>query len=109
MDRRINPDEEIELEKIGTSNNEKRTVLCEEIEGTPFMTVMMDEENQTDYILAIGTERVSLKTFTTRQEAIDYLETKPWDILGTWMIAMTRWGIRLHEEEKLARKEEGGE
>lgn len=90
-----------------SEENKKRLVVCEEIENTPFITIMTDTENETDYQLAIGTQLLSTKKFSTREKAIEHLNEKPWDILGAWMVAISRWTLNMHKEAELAKREGG--
>lgn len=66
-------------ENNSNSSNEKRTNIWEEIEGTPLHTIHREE--QEDYLLSIGTQVISQKTFKTREAAIRYAKTKPWDLI----------------------------
>lgn len=49
----------------------------EDVDGTIFTTIT--KENKT--IIVIGDQIVSDKVFNNHEEAISYIETKPWDLI----------------------------
>lgn len=68
-----------------TSSTEVKDIEWNKIENSPFATVKIDKR----YHIVMGTSMMSNKQFKTRKEAENYVETKPWEIILTAVIAIT--------------------
>lgn len=70
----------------------------------PF-SIGTNENNET--IIRLGGQLASKKTFNNVEEAKEYIESKPWDLLAILSIAMAETTFRaIQESKEEAKKEE---
>lgn len=62
-----------------------------QIEGTVFTMVKIEEEQ---YILCIGTGIISDKVWEHEREVLNYVESKPWELLNAWAIWVAKQVIK---------------
>ena len=69
-------------ESAKSSENNVNCQSYESVENTPFATVHVDDERIGEgvIILLAGMPATS-KVFETREEALQYIEAKPWDLI----------------------------
>lgn len=60
------------------SSEKREEVKYERVPDTPF--AIMKPHNE-DWIIICGTEAASIKRFKTKQSAITYINSKPWEII----------------------------
>lgn len=63
---------------------EVKAINYNEVKGTPFTIV----DDGKCWRIAIGNEIVSKEEFETNEEAIDYIDKKPWDLLAVMSMVM---------------------
>lgn len=68
-----------------SSELKESSVKCSEyqvVDGTPFATVNINDERAGKGVLILlAGMPASIKTFKTREEAIEYIQSKPWDLI----------------------------
>lgn len=70
----------------------------------PF-SIGTNENNET--VIRLGGQLASKKTFDNIEEAKQYIESKPWDLLAILSIAMAESTVRaIHELKEEPKKEE---
>lgn len=60
-----------------------------------------------EYIITLGSQLASKKTFKTKEEAEKYIEEKPWDLLAILAIATAETTFRTIYESKEESKVKG--
>ena len=70
---------------------------------SPF-SIGTNEKNET--IIRLGGQLASKRTFNNVEEAREYIESKPWDLLAILSIAMAETTFRTIYESKEVTKEE---
>lgn len=63
----------------------------------PF-SIGTNENNET--VIRLGGQLASKRTFNNVEEAKEYIESKPWDLLAILSIAMAETTVRLIHESK---------
>ena len=72
-------------------NNSKSNFNIFEVKESPFTVIERKEDKNTLCVIALGNDRVSEKFFTSVEEAIQYVDTKPWElILNTTVVLMEK-------------------
>lgn len=62
-----------------------------EVKESPFTVLERKEDNNTLCVIALGNDRVSEKFFTSVEDAIQYVDSKPWElILNTTVVLMDK-------------------
>lgn len=61
-----------------SSEEERQEVMIEYVDETPFYIIGEEEE----FVICSGNMRMSRKTFETEKEAREYVEEKPWELIG---------------------------
>lgn len=70
----------------------------------PF-SIGTNENNET--VIRLGGQLASKRTFDNVEEAKQYIESKPWDLLAILSIAMAETTFRaIHESKEESKKEE---
>lgn len=70
----------------------------------PF-SIGTNENNET--IIRLGRQLASKRTFDNIEEAKQYIESKPWDLLAILSIAMAETTVKaIHESKEESKKEE---
>ena len=69
----------------------------------PF-SIGTNENNET--VIRLGGQLASKRTFENIEEAKQYIESKPWDLLAILSIAMAETTFRINYESKQETKEE---
>ena len=59
----------------------------EHIEGTPFSVAQKDDQ----YMIVIGKTVANDMTFKTGEEAVDYVMSKPWDLITTLAVVIAQY------------------
>ena len=52
-----------------------------------------------EYIITLGDQLASKKTFKTREEAEEYIEKKPWDLIAIMAMAINASMRSIYEEK----------
>lgn len=68
------------------NNHSLSEIEREFIEETPF--VLVRDKHKTNWFIAIGNTKVSLKEFETISEAKKYINKKPWELIGQLMFSI---------------------
>ena len=78
----------LENEKTSNSNSIFNRIECK---NTPFSVFESKGEERTFCVIALGNSRVSENIFDNVEEALQYIETKPWElILNTMVVLMEK-------------------
>jgi hypothetical protein len=79
-------DELLEQPNVKAINKEnyskEELVKVEQVEGTPFEIVEINDENGGFFFIAIGQHRLSEKK-QTKEDCRDMIEKKNWDLIGS--------------------------
>lgn len=71
-----------------SSNEEVQQLNYEQIDGTAF--TLIGEEGK-EWLIAIGHTLATPKNFETKEEAIAYIETKPWEMITAVITQYTNY------------------